>query len=317
MWGYIDPSVYGKATIRGNTISGVATGISILSADNVTVEQNTISQVGVGVKVQESGATFDPSLIEIHKNKFISADTFAVENATATIVDAENNYWGAVSGPGPVGPATGATVSTNVDYQPWCNADFSRCSYYPMGTISMQTSGTPAEVGDIVTMDSLVTVDGVYGMQLRVSFDATQLEFQAAGSLHNDVSAAGWFWDTVPENFVAVDGGRRLSGSMSAHPNPATLTGQSVATWKFKCLEGRHLEPNLRSDAQVWHLPGDEGWIHHPGQPGGWECKMSGGDGIGGRVHHAPGPATHQSGSGGLARRRCEADVRGHRRRRV
>ena len=56
VWGGQNVSLYGKATIRGNTITGVATGISILSANNVSVEQNTISQVGVGVKVQESGA---------------------------------------------------------------------------------------------------------------------------------------------------------------------------------------------------------------------------------------------------------------------
>ena len=102
-------------------------------------------------------------------------------------------------------------------------------------------------------MDSQVTGDNVYGMQLRVSFDATELEFQAAGSLHNNVPAAGsgWYWDNVPENFVAVTGGRRLSGSMTPtyHPNPATLTGQSVATWKFKCLKAGTF--NLTYDATV------------------------------------------------------------------
>ena len=55
-----------------------------------------------------------------------------------TTTNAEGNYWGDVSGPGLVGPGTGAKVSTNVDFQPWCNADFSRCDYYPQGTISMQ-----------------------------------------------------------------------------------------------------------------------------------------------------------------------------------
>ena len=119
VWGYIDPAVYGKATIRGNTISGVATGVSILSANNVTVEQNTISQVGVGVKVQEYSAAFDPSLIEIHQNKFNSADTFAVENATATMVNAEDNWWGSACGPSGMGPGTGSAVSAQVDFAPW------------------------------------------------------------------------------------------------------------------------------------------------------------------------------------------------------
>jgi hypothetical protein len=34
-------------------------------------------------------------------------------------VTAENNWWGSASGPGPVGPGTGAKVSANVDYTPW------------------------------------------------------------------------------------------------------------------------------------------------------------------------------------------------------
>ena len=68
----------------------------------------------------------------------------------------------------------------------------------------------------------------------------TKLEFQAPpASSYNNVVAAGWYWDYVPENFGPVTGGTRLSGNMTPtnHPNPAMLTGQSVATWKFKCLK--------------------------------------------------------------------------------
>ena len=145
----------------------------------------------------------------------------------AYMLDAESNYWGDVAGPGPVGPGGGVNVGPQVDFQPWCNADFSDCTLRLPATISMQVSPSPAEVGDVVNMDTLVTADDVYGMQLNVQFDVTALEFQTAGSLHNDVSAAGWYWDSVPENFIAVDGGRRLSGSMSSgHPTPAMLTGQ-------------------------------------------------------------------------------------------
>ena len=101
-----------------------------------------------------------------------------------------------------------------------------------------------------------MTAGDVYGMQLRVSFDATELEFQAAGSLHNDVSAAGWFWDTVPENFIAVAGGQTALGQHRPRPpapDPATLTGQSVATWKFKRLKAGTW--NLTYDqTPKWHL---------------------------------------------------------------
>jgi hypothetical protein len=34
-------------------------------------------------------------------------------------VDATCNWWGAISGPGPVGPGRGDKVSTGVTYRPW------------------------------------------------------------------------------------------------------------------------------------------------------------------------------------------------------
>jgi hypothetical protein len=42
-----------------------------------------------------------------------------VTNKAAALLVAENNWWGAADGPGPVGPGTGDPVSTNVDYTPW------------------------------------------------------------------------------------------------------------------------------------------------------------------------------------------------------
>ena len=227
------------AVVSGNDFSG----LTATSADNLAIhfEKNPVGNT-----------------VTIYHNKFNGSAFYGVGinavdlpggcNHYNYAVNSESNYWGDVSGPGPVGLGSGAKVGPGIDFQPWCNADFSNCSYYPTGTIAMQTSGTPAEVGDIVTMDSKVTVDGVYGMQLRVSFDATALEFQAPpASSYNNVDAAGWYWDTVPKNFAVVAGGRWLSGSMSTHPNPATLTGQNVATWKFKCLK-----------AGVWALTYDQ-----------------------------------------------------------
>ena len=96
-WGNPDPAVYGKASFRNNTFTGVDTGIRILSANDVVVEQNTFHEVGRGVSVEEYDGTFNPATIEIHQNKFLSADTYGVENIMAMIVDATCNWWGAAS----------------------------------------------------------------------------------------------------------------------------------------------------------------------------------------------------------------------------
>jgi hypothetical protein len=49
---------------------------------------------------------------------------------TGTPVDGKCNWWGSSSGPGPVGPGSGAKVSPNVTYQPWLTspAPFGKCN---------------------------------------------------------------------------------------------------------------------------------------------------------------------------------------------
>ena len=78
-------------------------------------------------------------------------------------------------------------------------------------------------------------------LQLVVNHNNTILNFTSG--VRNDVLTATppWAWDIVPEDFVAVTGGRRVSGSMSAqqpynHTAGANLTGQSIATWNYTCM---------------------------------------------------------------------------------
>jgi hypothetical protein len=62
---------------------------------------------------------------EVHQNNFTNVSYGiavhpALTSASPTaLVDGENNWWGSASGPGPVGPGTGAKVSPGVDYNPW------------------------------------------------------------------------------------------------------------------------------------------------------------------------------------------------------
>ena len=71
-----------------------------------------------------------------------------------------------------------------------------------------------------------MTADGVYGMQLNVQFDATNLQF--VSGIEEQCASAGWGWDFPIENFAPVSGGVRVSGTMKdpPHANPATLAGQ-------------------------------------------------------------------------------------------
>jgi nitrous oxidase accessory protein NosD len=82
------------STITGNTITGWDSGFSI-----------------------EAGAPVSGFTI---RNNSISGNThYGVINNAYGALTATNNWWGAASGPGTVGPGTGDKVSTDVTYNPW------------------------------------------------------------------------------------------------------------------------------------------------------------------------------------------------------
>jgi hypothetical protein len=62
---------------------------------------------------------------DVHQNNFtnvsygIAVHPALTAASPTALVDGENNWWGSASGPGPVGPGTGAKVSPGVDYSPW------------------------------------------------------------------------------------------------------------------------------------------------------------------------------------------------------
>jgi len=59
----------------------------------------------------------------IHDNDIQGNTEYGLStNNTTVTVNAEDNYWGASDGPGPVGPGSGDKVSTMVDYDPWLTA---------------------------------------------------------------------------------------------------------------------------------------------------------------------------------------------------
>jgi hypothetical protein len=58
--------------------------------------------------------------ILVNNNQFCDNASFGVENKSLTsTVDALNNWWGALDGPGPVGPGSGDRVSSRVNFSPF------------------------------------------------------------------------------------------------------------------------------------------------------------------------------------------------------
>lgn len=113
------------ANIHDNTITPAsdATGISLSGADsNITITKNTINGGARAVRVEDAGYGLgNNSAITVNKNNVATDSEYGVGNTDATIanLDATCNWWGAASGPGPVGPGSGSPVTTNVNFATW------------------------------------------------------------------------------------------------------------------------------------------------------------------------------------------------------
>jgi hypothetical protein len=117
--------------ITENSISNNKRGIAHTAANAVpNVSCNNILANDVGIYVGD-GIDFNnnpesaTSGILANNNNIVGNTIFGVEVAASIpngVTNAENNYWGAADGPGPVGPGSGDKVTTKVDFTPFLNA---------------------------------------------------------------------------------------------------------------------------------------------------------------------------------------------------
>jgi len=159
-----EPSTVDKVIVRNNTVSDCGTAVNFHRANksdcygaikcaHLTVGSNKVTigpgnefyDNNYGVKVDGPkekptscwACVLDADNIIIHNNNIYDNASFGVWNGAdgntegycgggqgPKTVDAENNWWGDASGPGPVGPGGGDEVSANVDYDPWHSSPF-------------------------------------------------------------------------------------------------------------------------------------------------------------------------------------------------
>jgi|GEM_PF-4138697 len=122
--------------IEGNTITaknpGSVQNIGIrmyANATDVDITGNTITNFWRGIYQTNNSVNpphGNPTGLHVYHNQ-IFGGTHSVYNDytdVANIINAENNYFGTISA-----ADIAAKCSANVDYDPWCNADFSVCSF--------------------------------------------------------------------------------------------------------------------------------------------------------------------------------------------
>lgn len=112
-----------KVTVSGNTISSAGSAVKVTNLNGgpnsgVAVSQNTLRSNQYGVNVAP-GATTDS--VQVSRNSIAGNSLYGVFNdpAAGAPATATCNWWGSLTGPGPVGPGRGDKVSTTVTYRPW------------------------------------------------------------------------------------------------------------------------------------------------------------------------------------------------------
>lgn len=140
---------------------------------HATINNGSITGNAAGILVEDNATGPSTSVYDLRANfNDIVGNTIGVNNTVSALFDAECNWWGANSGPGPVGPGTGDPVSTNVDYTPWLPSSGASCG-----------EGQPGPVGGVVGL-----LDASAG---RVPVSAASDEGDAGGTNLAAIGAAG------------------------------------------------------------------------------------------------------------------------------
>jgi hypothetical protein len=224
------------ATVTGNTIEGADTCIAMDSVSTSNLTGNTLNGCGTAISFAQSEATA-PVSATVSGNFFNSpAPAIGLENATSLLVDASGNWWDRTNGPTAsdnVNSDTGANVSANVTYRPWCLTDDCASVDATAPTVlSVVANPNPAKAGDVTMtitfsepmntgIDPTVEITGLTGGTLAVT-----------GSFTNDTTWEGTV--TVPDNdeettaTVSISGGEDPSGNQMATDTANTLDVDTI-----------------------------------------------------------------------------------------
>ena len=237
--------------ITGNTITsdGGAGGVGI-EADagygdldiDLTATYNLIHGWDYGVVVYEctSGCTASTfANVDINRNSIVGNVSFGVSSQTAApVTDATCNWWGAADGPGPVGPGSGDTVSTDVDFEPWLTGN---------DLVNSLCNGTPDELGpitsNVVANPSPVAVNTAVTITANVD-DTTTGGSDIASSEYSLDGGATW----LPMN--PADG----TYDEVVEDVTVTLPGWPEANLFTLCVRGTDVKGNV-GDAECTFLP--------------------------------------------------------------
>ena len=175
-WGNPDAAIYGHTIFRGNEISQVSRGIAIYAANDVTIENNTLSNNVDGIWVGYDEPNFDPTTISISSNNISGSTGYGVNNTTPANIDATCNWWGTA-----VEADVAAEVTANVIYAPFSVSEGGACLGGIPATTVVAIIGAPSST-ECGTWDVPVTVKNfknIGSISLRLTYDVAKLQLKS------------------------------------------------------------------------------------------------------------------------------------------
>ena len=212
------------ALIENNIIQGIgaataSAGIRLAGLlTGITVQNNTISGMADGIlgMVGPYGSHY-PSGVTLSSNG-LSGNGLAINwPAAATLLNAENNWWGDVTGPNdPVGTTetdgvdcydveqmknadgAGDPVTENVDYCPWLGLD-PTVNILKLNVSNDSNDPVYMQPGEKVVfdMDALNLAQHVFGCQAVLNFSSTYFIATQTGPGSPIVTPGGGIWDEL------------------------------------------------------------------------------------------------------------------------
>jgi parallel beta-helix repeat protein len=175
--------------VRDNEVRDNDVGMHFGNIAQPIIMRNLIHDNFIGAEFQTGAFPVQFNLNDIYNNL-----AYGVENDTGSVlVTAENNWWGAASGPSGQGSGSGDTVSSNVDFQPFLT--------FPTGTDVANWCQLISP--DSITMDVGDTTQTILGQVYEPGITpgggqgAGIIAQVGYGSNNTEPSGAGWNWSTA------------------------------------------------------------------------------------------------------------------------
>ncbi|MBA7470173.1 hypothetical protein ES707_05451 [subsurface metagenome] len=229
---YADLDYASSYTIEGNLIAGnLGDGIyidDVYNESSVTIEGNTI---GAGTDAEGNRHTGNDgdgiyisyvefgSSAEVHWNNIVGNYNYGVYCSSGDVVDATNNWWGDVSGPGGYGPGSGDGVSDYVYFSPWLTfrkPEPPRAQLVPgWNTLSTPIALATAsdELAELLQEKGLADIEGTAddGTETTLVDDALAKEPYYGRALHMESGDNANEWRPIVDFVVATD-------TLTVHP---------------------------------------------------------------------------------------------------